>query len=198
MQIVLASSSKARAKLLESIYIYPDKICPANIDETPQKKELPNQLALRLAKSKADVVASTVEDGFIIAADTVSARGRMILPKATSDEEVIFCLKKLSGRRHKVYTGVAIYKLESGVITKKSSRLVTTIVKFKSLLQEEIDQYVASGEGVDKSGGLSIEGLAASYVSFISGSYSNVIGLPLYETRLMLTGLGYKFRVIKR
>jgi septum formation protein len=195
MQLILASSSPARANLLASIHVFPDEICPASIDETPHKNELPAHLALRLAKAKGLTVAGKFTDAYIIAADTVSACGRRILPKAETDQQVKDCLNLLSGRRHRVYTGVAIFKVINNEIIQQASKLVTSVVKLKLLQNNEIENYILSKEGLDKSGGLNIEGLAGAYVSFISGSNSNIIGLPLYETYTMLTGLGFKHQI---
>ena len=189
--IILASSSESRLKLLKSIGIFPEKIIPADIDETPLKKEKPANLASRLAREKAWKVASSVRNGYIIAADSVSARGTIILPKAQTDEEVRYCLKIFSGRRHNVYTGVTIVKMLDGEIVIQREKLVKTIVKIKRLTDAEIEAYVKSKEGIGKGGGLSISGIAQIFVSFVSNSYSNIIGLPLFETRNMLLSLGY-------
>jgi septum formation protein len=191
MNLILASSSPSRLKLLANIKIVPTIIDPADIDETPLKAELPNHLATRLAKLKADKISQKYQTGYVIGADTVTARGRRILPKALNDDDVLYCLKLLSGARHRVYTGVTINLISDGKIIKTSSKLVTTIVKFKNLDQNEIDQYIESKEGIDKSGATNIEGLASKFVSFINGSYTNIIGLPLYETYSMLKGLGF-------
>ncbi|KKB96144.1 Maf-like protein YhdE [Candidatus Arcanobacter lacustris] len=194
MDLILASASPSRLSLLANIKIIPTIIDPADIDESPLKAELPNHLAARLAKLKADKVSQKYQAGYVIGADTVTARGRRILPKAINDDDVLYCLKLLSGARHRVYTGVTVNYLAEGKIVKSSSRLVTTIVKFKNLDQYEIDEYIASKEGIDKSGATNIEGLASKFVSFINGSYSNIIGLPLHETYLMLKGLGFNQR----
>jgi septum formation protein len=194
MDLILASASSSRLKLLAGIDIIPDIIAPADVDETPLKKELPSQLAYRLAKLKADKVSKDYQSAYILAADTVTAKGRRILPKALNDEDVLYCLNLLSGSRHRVYTGVSVNKVENGIITKSSSKLVTSVVKFKKLDQSEINDYIVSKHGLDKSGATSIEGMAATFVSFISGSYSNIVGLPLHETYLMLRRLGFKKR----
>ncbi|MFN7037971.1 MAG: Maf family nucleotide pyrophosphatase [Alphaproteobacteria bacterium] len=189
--LILASASSARLKLLNQILIKPDKIHPADINENPLKGELPNHLALRLAKEKAQKVSQDFTNAYILAADTVSACGRRILPKALSDDEVRDCLNLLSGRRHKVYTGVAVSKVIEGKIIKISFKIVTSILRFKRLSIDEIKEYIDSKEGLGKSGGCNIDGLAESYLIWMSGSYSNIIGLPLYETKSLLTGLGY-------
>lgn len=190
--LVLASASPQRLELLKKVSIYPNIIYPANIDETPLPGEIPNKLALRLASAKANHVSKEFSDGFILAADTVSACGRTILPKAETDDDVALCLKLLSGRKHKVYSGICIIKLKDSQIERKATRLVTSVIKFKRLTLKEIEKYIASGEGIDKSGGCHIEGMASSFVTWMSGSFSNIIGLPLYETTTLLYGLGYQ------
>jgi septum formation protein len=131
-----------------------------------------------------------VEEGYIMAADSIVAVGRRTLPKALTSEDVIQCLKLLSGRRHKVYTGVAIFKKHNGILLKRS-RLVETIVKFKSLTDNEIAAYSKLEDGLNKAGGYSIQGYAESFITYISGSFSNVVGLPLFETKNMLVSLGF-------
>lgn len=191
-QLILASQSPARLELLKSVNLVPHKIIPANIDESEGKMELPNAVALRLAQEKCKKVCfDTKDSAYIIAADSVAACGRRILPKALDDQMVRSCLELLSGRRHKIYSGVAISYVDSGEIVRSSSRLVETVVQFKKLTNNEIDNYVLSHEGINKAGGYSIQGLAQIFISFIRGSYSNVVGLPLHEVYQMLTGLGY-------
>jgi septum formation protein len=189
--IILASSSESRLRLLKAIGIIPEKVIPAEIDETPLKKEKPANLASRLAKEKAEKIAASIKTGYIIASDSVSARGTIILPKAQTDEEVRYCLKIFSGRRHTVYTGVTIVKMENGKLVGQRNKLVKTIVKIKRLTDSEIESYVKSKEGLGKGGGFSISGIGQVFVSFISNSYSNIVGLPLFETRNMLLSLGY-------
>lgn len=191
LPIILASQSPARLELLTRIRIYPDQILPANIDESERPKELVAKLATRLAYEKAITVASKFDGAIIIAADTVSAKGRKILPKALTAEDVRYCLKEFSGCRHRIYTGVCIIKKVTGEILIRQ-RLVQTIVKFKRLTDQEIDFYCNLGEGIDKAGGYSIRGYAEAFISFISGSYSNVVGLPLFETVNMLNSLGVR------
>lgn len=192
--LILASESPRRLALLSQLSIVPDHILPADIDETPHKGELPRELALRLSIAKAEVAASHHshdKDRFIIAADTVVYCGRRLLPKATTPTMVTQCLKLLSGRRHKVVTAVAIlHEGEKGRILRH--RLVETIVKFKCFHPDEIAAYVESGEGIGKAGGYAIQGRAAGLVEWMSGSYSNVVGLPLYETRSLLVGMGWQ------
>ncbi|MFP3120921.1 septum formation inhibitor Maf [Rickettsia sp. R2] len=192
LPIILASSSPARIELLNRIKIIPSQIIPTDIDETPNLRELPAPLAMRLAYEKAIKIASQIEESaIIIAADTVAAVGRRILPKATTYEEVKNCIKMLSGRRHRVYTGLCIIKKENDQLTVRK-KIVQTIVKFKKLSEEEINFYCSLDEGIDKAGGCKISGYAEAFISFISGSYSNVMGLPLFETVNALTSLGFR------
>jgi septum formation protein len=190
--LILASASGTRLNLLHSVKIFPDSIIPANIDETENPKELPNILAARLSYQKALKIAEEVKIGVIIGADTVVALGRRILPKALTPSDVEYCLQLLSQRRHKVYTGICIIKkTEKGPLVLRK-KLVTTIVKFKKLTIQEIKLYCELGEGADKAGGYSILGFGESFSSFISGSYSNIMGLPLLQTVNMLNSVGYK------
>ena len=189
--IILASQSPNRLALLKRLKILPDQILPANIDETEKQKELPSQLVARLAHEKAIKISDTLDEGLIIAADTVAAIGRRILPKALTAEDVRECLLLLSHRRHRVYTGICIIKKTAGNLRTRQ-KLVQTIIKFKKLTSQDIDLYIKLGEGLNKAGGYSIQEFAESFVSFISGSYSNVIGLPLSETANMLNSLGIK------
>lgn len=188
-QLVLASESPRRQALLAQAGITPDAIFPAAIDETPQKGELPRPHALRLAMAKARAAAAawTGRPALFLAADTVVACGRRILPKAESEADVRACLALLSGRRHSVLTAIAIV----GVNGQVRSRVVTTRVSFKRLTADEIDSYVRYGEGVGKAGGYAIQGRAETFVRQLSGSYSNVVGLPLMETVSLLRGCGY-------
>ena len=188
--LILASESPNRLSLLSKIRITPSKILPANIDETEYKNELPGAVALRLATEKARKVAGEVDCGYIIAADSVAAVGRRILPKALNDEDIKFCLNLLSGKRHRIYTGVTIIKKENSILVERQ-RLVQTILKFKRLTDAEIEFYLSLKEGLQKAGGYSIQGFAESFVEYISGSFSNVVGLPLFEVRNMLISLGY-------
>ncbi len=185
-RLVLASESPRREALLGQAGIVPDDILPAAIDETPLRGELPRLYALRLAQAKAQA-ARAATTGLILAADTVVACGRRILPKAATNEEVHACLALLSGRRHLVWTAVSV-AMPSGAIR---SRIVGTRVTFKRLTNEEIDSYLASGEGLGKAGGYAIQGRAETFVRQIGGSYSNVVGLPLLETVGLLKACGY-------
>ncbi len=176
--LILASASPRRLDLLRQVGIEPTEIDPAHIDETPGAGELPRAYALRMARAKLAAVAVRRPHMVVLAADSVVVCGRRILPKAETEAEGRACLDLLSGRRHRVLGGVAGGSPDGTVRT----RLVETIVRFKRLEPAEIDDYIASGEWRGKAGGYAIQGRAARFVSFISGSYSNVVGLPLYET----------------
>lgn len=186
-RLVLASASPRRIDLLAQIALSPDQIDPAGIDETPLAGELPARHALRLAEEKARAVAPRHPGAFVLAADTVVACGRRILPKALDAAEARRCLMLLSGRRHRVEGGIAL-ALPAGHVV---SRRVETAVIFKRLAASEIDEYLASGEWHGKAGGYAIQGLAARFVRGIIGSYSNVVGLPLFETASLLAGQGF-------
>jgi septum formation protein len=186
--LVLASASPRRLALLRQIGLEPDHVDPAAIDETPRPGEIPSEHALRLAAAKARTVAPRHPGAFILAADTVVACGRRILPKAEDEKTARACLELLSGRRHRVHGGLALLGRD-GVLT---MRRVTSRVAFKRLSEAEIRDYLASGEWQGKAGGYAIQGRAAALVPWISGSYSNVVGLPLYETAQLLAGRGYQ------
>ena len=186
-RLVLASASPRRAALLAQAGIVPDAIVPAVLDETPLKNELPREHALRLARAKADAVALKERSALVLAADTVVACGRRILPKAETAEEVARCLRLLSGRRHQVMTALALAQPDRALRT----RVVVTRVSFKRLTPAEIEAYVASGEGLGKAGGYAIQGRAEGFVRQLNGSYSNVVGLPLYEALGMLACADY-------
>jgi septum formation protein len=192
LPVILASSSPSRLNLLSRIKIIPDQIISADINEDPIKGELPNKLSARLASSKADEVIVKIPEGYLIAGDTVACVGRNILPKAIDDDLVRYCLNKISGRRSRLYTSVCVIKKQDGQITKRL-KTVCSILKFKRLTKDEIEYYVQSKEGLDKAGGYAVEGIAGSFLEFISGSYSNIVGLPLFETRNMLISVGFKF-----
>ena len=187
-RLILASASPRRLELLRQIGIVPDRIQPPAIDETVQPSELPRAHALRLAEAKARAVAIDFAGDFVHGADTVVAHGRRILPKALDEATARRCLKLLSGRRHRVLGGIVLL----GADGRAARRLVTTVVTFKRLEPAEIDAYIESGEWRDKAGGYAIQGRAAMFVRFLSGSYSNVVGLPLYETMALLRGLGWR------
>ncbi len=187
-RLVLASASPRRHELLAQIGWPPDAVDAADLDETPLKRELPADLAIRLAEAKLDAVAPRHPDAYVLAADTVVALGRRMLPKAETEAEALECLTRLSGRRHRVIGGVAV-RAPDGT---KRKRLVTTVVAFKRLTDAEIAAYVAAGDWRGKAGGYAIQGGAAAYITQIRGSYSNVVGLGLAEVYAMLSGLGFR------
>jgi septum formation protein len=186
--LVLASASPRRLELLRQIGIVPDRVDPADIDETPLRNELPPANALRLAREKAQRVMPRHAGAFVLAADTVVACGRRILPKPTDEDSARRCLELLSGRRHRVHSGIALVGPDGRMVVRR----VDTRVAFKRLSREEITRYLKSREWYEKAGGYAIQGRAAALVRFISGSYSNVVGLPLYETAQLLAGCGYR------
>ena len=186
-ELVLASASPRRIELLALVGITPDRIDPADIDEIPLKDETPSRLAVRLAVSKAEVVAARSPDAVVLAADTVVAVGRRLLEKAADEAEATRFLKLLSGRNHRVYTGVAV---AAGGRTLR--RVVDTRVSFKVLSDLEIAAYVASGEWRGKAGGYGIQGRAGAFVTRLVGSYPAVMGLPLFETVNLLNGAGWR------
>ncbi len=186
--LVLASASPRRLALLQQIGITPDRVDPADIDETPQAGELPPAHAARLARAKAEAVRQRHPGAFVLAADTVVACGRRILPKTEDEATARACLALLSGRRHRVIGGVVVIDPDGGV----SSRRVVSQVAFKRLSAPEIAAYLATGEWHGKAGGYAIQGRAAALIPWIAGSYSNVVGLPLYETAQLLAGSGYR------
>ena len=192
-KLVLASGSPRRLGLLNQAGIEPDSLKPTEVDEIPKRGELPRALATRLARAKADSALEAVRldeelrGAYVVAADTVVAVGRRVLPKAETLDEAAQCLRLLSGRNHRVYTGVCL-------VTAKESfrqRLVETRVRFKRLTKEDLEAYLASGEWRGKAGGYAVQGLAGTFVVKIVGSYTNVVGLPLYETAALLSGEGY-------
>ncbi len=193
-KLVLASGSPRRVEMLQQAGIEPDTLMPADIDETPLKSEHPRSLAKRLAKEKAEraieLLRARGESGeaFVLAADTVVAVGRRILPKAEMTDEAANSLRLLSGRSHRVYSGIALVTPAG----KMRQRLVETRVRFKRLSREELESYLASGEWRGKAGAYAIQGLAGTFVVKLVGSYSNVVGLPLYETVSLLTGEGFR------
>jgi len=180
--LVLASASPRRLDLLRQVGLEPAEIDPADIDETPAARELPRAYALRMATSKLAAVAPRHPGAVIVAADSVVVCSRRIMPKAETEAEARACLGRLSGRRHRVMGAVAVGFPDGTVRT----RLVETVVRFKRLEAAEVDDYLKSGEWRGKAGGYAIQGRAARFVDFISGSYSNVVGLPLFETVKLL------------
>ena len=187
MRLILASASPRRVDLLARIGATPDAVLPADIEESVPKGELPRQHALRLAREKAAAVALKDPEALVLAADTVVAVGRRILPKAEDEPTLRTCMKLLSGRRHRVLTGVALAIPGGGI----RERLVETMIAMKRLSDEEIDYYASHGEWRGKAGGYALQGYGEVYVRHIAGSYSNVVGLPLAETRVMLKSAGY-------
>ena len=195
-KLVLASGSPRRLALLNQAGIEPDSLLPCELDEIPHKGELPRALATRLARAKATAALEAVRideqlrGAFIVAGDTVVAVGRRILPKAEMLDEAAQCLRLLSGRNHRVYSSVCL-------VTPKEAyrqRLVETRVRFKRLSKEDLEAYLASGEWRGKAGGYAIQGIAGSFVVKLVGSYTNVVGLPLYESISLLGGEGFPIR----
>ncbi len=192
-ELILASASPRRLALLNQIGVEPEHLVPAHIDETPEKNELPRKLAQRLADEKAVAALHKAKtsgiagNALVLAADTVVAVGRRVLPKAETMEEASECLRILSGRSHRVFTGVTMLTT-SGAMRK---RLVETRLRFKRLSAKEMESYLASAEWRDKAGGYAIQGIAGAFVLKLQGSYSAVVGLPLFETVQLLAGEGY-------
>lgn len=193
-KLVLASASPRRYDLLAQIGIVPSHVAPADIDEEPVRDEAPRVYAERLAREKALTVATDYPDDFVLAADTVVACGRRILPKAEDVATAQACLKLLSGRAHRVYTGLSLHH-RGRQITKS----VMTRVQLARLGDLDLNAYLAGGEWEGKAGGYAIQGSAALFIKAINGSYSNVVGLPLYETGNLLKGMGFPlYQVAKR
>src|SRR3954471_8432083 len=192
-KFVLASGSPRRVQLINQAGIEPDSLRPADIDETPQRGELPRACANRLARAKAEAALALVrvddelKGAYILSADTVVAVGRRILPKAELLDEAAQCLRLLSGRNHRVHTGICLITPAEAF----RQRLVETRVRFKRLSDEDIEAYLASGEWRCKAGGYAAQGIAGAFIVKIVGSYSNVVGLPLYETVSLLGGEGF-------
>ena len=188
MRLILASASPRRKDLLAQIGVVPGAIIPADIDETPQRDELPRQYVERLAVSKAQSIAEQHSDALILAADTTVAVGRRILEKPADETEARQFLSLISGRRHRVMTGLALACGETGRLR---SRVSTTQVAVKRLSHAEIDWYIGTGEWQGKAGGYSIQGAFARFIPWINGSYTNVVGLDLADTQALLSGEGY-------
>lgn len=186
MRFVLASASPRRLALLARLGIVPDAVDPPEIDEAPHRGELPRPHVERLADAKARAVAARHPGAVVLAADTVVAAGRRIVPKTDDEANARACLLRLSGRRHHVFTALAVIDA-AGTLR---SRLSDTLVTFKPLTTAEIDGYLASGEWVGKAGGYAIQGRAEAFVRRLDGSHSGVVGLPLYETRNLLIAAG--------
>lgn len=199
-KLVLASASPRRYALLQQIGLEPDALLPADIDETPARGESPRSLAVRLADEKAAAASKVLRTradltgAYLIAADTVVSVGRRILPKCEIAEEAEQCLDLLSGRAHRVFTGLSLVT-PGGAMRR---RLVETRVRFKRLTRAEMTSYVQSGEWRGKAGGYAIQGLAGAFAITIVGSYPSVVGLPLYETMSLLAGEGFVARSLER
>jgi septum formation protein len=195
-KLILASGSPRRLALINQVGIEPEALRPADIDETPKRGELPRACANRLARAKADAALEMVrlddelKGAYILAADTVVAVGRRILPKAELLDEAAQCLRLLSGRNHRVHSAVCLVTPNEAF----RQRLVETRVRFKRLSDDDIEAYLASGEWRGKAGGYAVQGIAGGFVVKIVGSYTNVVGLPLYETTALLAGEGYPIR----
>ena len=187
---ILGSGSKRRSDLLKQIGINPDMIIPPDINEIIKSKEIPINYVKRMAVEKNIIFQEQYNESIILTADTIVSLGKRVLPKAVNKEIAETCLKQLSGRRHKVYTSFAISAPNNILRTKT----VQSIVKFKRLDVKEILYYLDSNEWEGKAGGYAIQGVAASFINFISGSYSNIVGLPLAEVYRMLLSVGYEFR----
>ncbi len=181
LKLILASASPRRRDLLAQIGVVPDEILPADIDETPLKGELPLAYVERVTREKAEAIATQHADAAILSGDTVVACGRRILPKAEDAETARACLQLLSGRRHVVLTSIALLTPEG--LRQKTAQ---TVVKFRRLSKADIEAYVASGEWEGKAGGYGIQGSAEAFIPWLRGSYSAVVGLPLYETQQLL------------
>ena len=185
-KFILASASPRRISLLAQIGITPDSVIPADIDERPNPAELPRAHALRLAREKALAVAQTQKNCVILAADTVVGVGRRILPKTESVEEARSCLGLLSGRAHRVFTGVSVIDKGGHVMTRVSE----TRLKMKRLSADEQQAYLDSCEWAGKAGGYGIQGMAGAFIVSLNGSYTGVVGLPIYEARNLLNSAG--------
>ena len=202
-RLILASASRRRIELLGQIHILPDQIIPANIDETPHRNELPADYALRMAVEKAEHIAGRLMDGYadptvhagsagpsgvyVLSGDTVVAAGRRILTKAETAQQARDCLAILSGRRHRVYGGIALH-LRNGQVR---HRLVKSYVRFRRLSALDIDQYIDNGEWQGKAGGYAIQGMAARFISDIGGSYTNIVGFSIYDVAAILDAAGW-------
>ena len=185
-RLILASASPRREKLLGQIGVKPTLIIAANVEEIPQKAERPSDFAKRMAYTKALQVSISNQDKYVLAADTVVATGRMIFPKAETEDDVRKFITRLSGRNHRVYGGICLIKPGGGVL----QRLIETRVFMRRLSNDEISSYIAFGDWKGKAGGYAIQGRAAQYIKKISGSYSNVVGLDIYTTAKLLRGCG--------
>ena len=186
-QLVLASASPRRLDLLAQIGVQPGLVCAADLEETPQKGELPAAYARRIAVAKAQAVGAE-HDGLILAGDTVVACGRRILPKAETADSASACLRLLSGRQHRVYGGIALITADQKLL----ARVVCSKVRFRRLNAPDIDACIAAGDWLGKAGGYAIQGFAARYIRYIDGSYSNIVGFSLYDVAALLDTAGYQ------
>ncbi|MEL6967508.1 MAG: Maf-like protein [Pseudomonadota bacterium] len=192
-KLILASGSPRRLALLQQIGIEPDQLKPVDADETPLKAEAPRSLAKRLARTKAELAYERLKEAgedtnaMVLGADTVVSVGRRVLPKAEMLDEAATCLRLLSGRSHRVHTGLTLINAKGAA----RHRLVETKVRFKKLSTDEFESYLASGEWRGKAGGYAIQGIAAAFIMKLQGSYTSVVGLPLFETGALLEGEGY-------
>ena len=186
-QLVLASASPRRRNLLAQIGVWPDLVSAADLDETPQKGELPAAYARRIAMAKAQTVGARY-DGLILAGDTVVACGRRILPKAETVDSARACLRLLSGRQHRVYGGIALITADQRLLL----RVVCSKVKFRRMKAADVDACIAAGDWQGKAGGYAIQGFAARYIRYIDGSYSNIVGFSLYDVAALLDAVGYQ------
>jgi septum formation protein len=187
MKLILASASPRRVELLTRIGVVPDAVVPADLDETPLPKEKPRGHVVRLACAKAAAISATYPEALVLAADTVVAMGRRLLPKAETRDQALHCLTMLSGTNHRVTTAVAVQ-----LGARKAFRAVETRLSFKRLSETEIKFYLDSGEWSGKAGGYGIQGLAGMFCTNLVGSFEGVMGLPLYETNCLLEGFGWK------
>ena len=194
-QLILASSSKRRLDLLGQIHIVPEQIIPADIDETPKKNELPAKYALRMAVEKVAHVSKKLDCGsnvtFVLAGDTVVAVGRRILPKAETEQQARDCLAALSARRHRVFGGIALQCPDGSI----RSRVVQSYVCFRRLSALDLDYYIGTRDWQGKAGGYAIQGSAARFIRAIGGSYSNIVGLSLYDVSAMLGSAGFNLKM---
>ena len=192
-KLVLASGSPRRLQLLQQIGVEPDFLSPVDADETPLKGEVPRSLAKRLSLEKAKLAferiskSEEMRGAYILTADTVVGLGRRILPKAETQEDALYCLQLLSGRNHRVYTSITLTNPKGTM----AHRLIESRLRFKRLSREETEDYIASGEWQGKAGGYAIQGIAGAFIVKLIGSYTNVVGLPLYQTVNLLAGNGF-------
>lgn len=193
MQFILGSASPRRLELLQKVGFTPDEVISADIDETPNKKELPKNFVARIAKEKAEAILGKIktEEFTLLTGDTIVSMGRSIIGKASDAKEAKQQLQKMSGRSHGVFSGICIVKKQNGEL-KYSQKIVYTKVRFKTLAEQEIDEYLATNEWQGRAGSCSINGIGGAFIKSINGSPSNVAGLPLYEVRNMLLGMGLK------